>query len=221
MVSVNNDWKQFLEEEFKKDYFKNLSGFLEKEYKYNTVYPKKENIYNAFLLTPYSEVKIVIIGQDPYHGENQAHGLAFSVLKGQKIPPSLRNIYKELNRDLNLPIPTHGNLESWAKNGVLLLNTVMTVIEGKPNSHKGKGWEVFTDDVIRYLNCREKPMVFFLWGADAQKKESLITNKNHLILKSVHPSPLSASRGFFGCGHFSKAREFLRKNDIEIDFSIE
>ena len=220
MVTVNNDWKDFFEKEKNKEYFKNLMDFLKEDAKHYKIFPEKQDIFNAFLLTPYSNVKAVIIGQDPYHGENQAHGLAFSVKKDEKIPPSLRNIYKELESDLGIEKPSHGNLEDWAKNGILLLNAVLTVREGEAASHRNKGWEVFTDNVIRFLNDRESPVVFFLWGADAQKKETLITNKSHLILKSVHPSPLSASRGFFGCGHFSKCRDFLSKNGIDIDFNI-
>ncbi len=221
MVKLKNDWDNFFENECKKDYFKELFQFLKYEYENEIIYPLKDDLFNAFLLTEYNSVKAVIIGQDPYHGENQAHGLAFSVLKGEKIPPSLKNIYKELNRDLGIEIPSHGNLINWAKQGVLLMNAVLTVRAGQANSHKGKGWEIFTDNVIKYLNSREKPIVFLLWGADAQKKEKFITNKNHLVLKSVHPSPLSASRGFLGCGHFSKVVDFLQKNDMKIDFKLD
>ncbi len=221
MITVNNDWQEFLDNEAKKEYFKSLMDFIEEDSKDHNIFPKEEDRFNAFSLTPYSRVKAVVIGQDPYHGENQAHGLAFSVKKGEKIPPSLRNIYKELEEELGIERPPHGNLEEWAKEGILLLNAVMTVRKGEAASHRNKGWETFTDNVIKYLNEHKKPLVFFLWGSDAQKKEALITNKSHLILKSVHPSPLSASRGFFGCGHFLKCKEFLAKNNIDIDFHIE
>ncbi|MBQ6933811.1 MAG: uracil-DNA glycosylase, partial [Clostridia bacterium] len=170
--------------------------------------------------TAYNDVKVVILGQDPYHGVNQAHGLSFSVQHGVAAPPSLVNIFKELHDDIGFEIPDHGNLLKWAQNGVLLLNTVLTVREGKPNSHKGMGWEIFTDTVITHLNSREKPMVFLLWGANARSKKKLITNPNHLILETVHPSPLSAYNGFFGCRHFSKAKAFLQKNGTDIDWSL-
>jgi len=221
MVTIDNDWKDFFEKEKNKEYFKSLMDFIKEDGKKHRIFPENGDLFNAFLMTPYNKVKAVIIGQDPYHGENQAHGLAFSVKKGEKIPPSLRNIYKELESDLGIKNPGHGNLDHWAKEGILLLNAVLTVREGEAASHRNKGWEIFTDNVIKYLNMREKPMVFFLWGNDAQKKEALITSKSHLVLKSVHPSPLSASRGFFGCGHFSKCKEFLAKNGIDIDFKGE
>lgn len=220
MININNDWKDFFDNEKQKDYFKTLMDFIREDSEQYKIFPEEQDIFNAFLLTPFRDVKAVIIGQDPYHGENQAHGLAFSVKKGEKIPPSLRNIYKELESDSGIKKPSHGNLEDWAREGILLLNAVLTVRQGQAASHRNKGWEIFTDNVIRYLNDKKTPIVFFLWGADAQKKETLITNKSHLILKSVHPSPLSASRGFFGCRHFSKCKEFLQKNGTDIDFNI-
>ena len=220
MNIVGNDWDKFLKEQFRQKYYKQLLNFLLGEYEKNTVYPAPSQWFTAFQMTPYEEVKVVILGQDPYHGPNQAHGLAFSVPKGEKTPPSLRNIFKELEADMGIAPPAHGNLERWARQGVLLLNTVLTVRAGQANSHRGKGWEIFTDAVIAYLNQREKPMVFLLWGSNAQKKEVLITNPRHYILKATHPSPLSASRGFFGCGHFSKARRFLDEHHMIIDFCI-
>ena len=214
MISFNNNWDDILKDEFDKQYYLELREFLIKEYKSHLIYPDKYKIFEALKLTDYEDVKIVILGQDPYHGPNQAHGLAFSVSLGVPIPPSLLNIYKELERDINFRIPNHGYLVDWSKQGVLLLNTALTVRAGMANSHRGKGWEVFTDQVIRLLSLREKPMVFLLWGKNAAEKETLIDTSKHLVLKAPHPSPLSAHRGFLGCGHFSKANEFLIKNSI-------
>ena len=219
---LKNDWKLYLNEEFEKEYYKNLRNILKKDYLTKTVYPHMENIFNALHLTNFENTKVVILGQDPYHQKGQAHGLSFYVNKGIKIPPSLVNLYKELNEDLGLYIPNNGFLEKWALQGVLLLNTTLTVLESLPNSHQDIGWSIFTDKVISVLNKKETPVVFILWGKNAISKEKLITNKNHLILKSVHPSPLSASRGFFGTKPFSKTNEFLRKNGLaEIDWQIE
>ncbi len=218
----NNDWQNLLEEEFEKDYYIKLRKILIEEYRNYTVYPDMYSIFNALHYTAYKDVKVVILGQDPYHGENQAHGLSFSVKKGVPIPPSLMNIYKELKSDLGYEIPNHGNLEKWAREGVLLLNTVLTVRKGQPNSHKGLGWEIFTDRVIQIINDKQTPVVFLLWGNNAISKQSLITNKNHLIIKSPHPSPFSAARGFFGSRPFSKTNDFLMKNGLEpIDWEIE
>ena len=214
MISFNNNWDDILKDEFDKQYYLELREFLIKEYKSHLIYPDKYKIFEALKLTDYEDVKVVILGQDPYHGPNQAHGLAFSVSLGVPIPPSLLNIYKELERDINFRIPNHGYLVDWSKQGVLLLNTALTVRAGMANSHRGKGWEVFTDQVIRHLSLREKPMVFLLWGKNAAEKEALIDTSKHLVLKAPHPSPLSAHRGFLGCGHFSKANEFLIKNSI-------
>ena len=214
MISFNNNWDDILKDEFDKQYYLELREFLIKEYKSHLIYPDKYKIFEALKLTDYEDVKIVILGQDPYHGPNQAHGLAFSVSLGVPIPPSLLNIYKELERDMNFRIPNHGYLVDWSKQGVLLLNTALTVRAGMANSHRGKGWEVFTDQVIRHLSLREKPMVFLLWGKNAAEKEALIDTSKHLVLKAPPPSPLSAHRGFLGCGHFSKANEFLIKNSI-------
>lgn len=221
MVNIGNDWDELLKDEFGSEYYLKLRQFLKHEYFTRTVYPPMNDIFNALKATPYSAVRAVILGQDPYHGPGQAHGMCFSVQKGVTPPPSLVNIFKELNDDVGCSEPPHGCLESWADQGVLLLNTVLTVRAGQANSHKGMGWEIFTDNVIRKLNEREKPMVFLLWGANAQTKTSYITNPAHLILKAPHPSPLSAYRGFFGCHHFSKANEFLIANGMEpIDWQI-
>jgi uracil-DNA glycosylase len=221
MAILNNDWANLLNSEFEKPYYLQLRQFLVDEYSTQVIYPLKEDIYNALHLTPYEETKVVILGQDPYHGEGQAHGLSFSVKPGVKQPPSLKNIFKELQTDLGHPIPNHGFLESWAKQGVLLLNAVLTVREKTPNAHKGRGWENFTDEVIHKLNEREKPVVFILWGRHAQAKKSFITNKNHHIIESAHPSPLSARNGFFGSKPFSKTNDFLRSiGEKEIDWSI-
>ena len=215
MVNLGNDWDDILADEWQKPYYLELRKFLKQEYSTQTVYPNMEDIFNALKLTSFKDTKVVIIGQDPYHGFGQAHGLCFSVKKGVVPPPSLKNIYKELKNDIGFEIPNHGELTSWAKQGVLLLNNVLTVREGLPNSHKGKGWEIFTDRVIGELNKKETPVVFLLWGANAQKKAEIITNPKHFKLMTVHPSPLSASRGFFGCRHFSKTNEILMKNSIK------
>ena len=215
MVNLGNDWDDILADEWQKPYYLELRKFLKQEYSTGTVYPNMNDIFNALKLTSFKDTKVVIIGQDPYHGFGQAHGLCFSVKKGVVPPPSLKNIYKELKNDIGFEIPNHGELTSWAKQGVLLLNNVLTVREGLPNSHKGKGWEIFTDRVIGELNKKETPVVFLLWGANAQKKAEIITNPKHYKLMTVHPSPLSASRGFFGCRHFSKTNEILQKNHID------
>ncbi len=222
MVNFNNDWGKILDGEFDKDYYVKLKQFLISEYKTQRIYPSMYDIFNAMKLTSYNDVKCVIIGQDPYHGEGQAHGLSFSVRKGIIPPPSLVNIFKEIYNDIGIDNSgKHGELTKWAENGVLLLNSVLTVRANQPRSHRGMGWEIFTTEVIKLLNNREKPMVFMLWGNDAKAKMQFITNPNHLILTSAHPSPLSAYNGFFGCRHFSKANEFLRKNNMEeIDWSI-
>ena len=216
-----NDWDKQLEEEMAKPYFNDLRYVLAKEYKLHTVYPSKENLFQALKLTSYEHTKVVILGQDPYHGPGQAHGLSFSVLPGVRIPPSLSNIYKELHSDLGIPIPNNGYLVPWAKQGVLLLNTVLTVRDGQANSHKGLGWERFTDAVIEKLNERDKPAVFILWGSHAQKKGAFIDRSKHLVLESVHPSPLSAHRGFFGSKPFSQTNTFLKEHGMEpIDWEI-
>ena len=215
MVNIGNDWDRILEGEFEKEYYLKLREFLKKEYASRVIYPSMYDIFNALKTTPYENVKVVILGQDPYHGPGQAHGMCFSVREGIAPPPSLRNIFKELAEDMNCTIPPHGCLTQWADQGVLLLNTVLTVREAQANSHKGKGWEIFTDTVIRHLNQREKPMVFLLWGGNAKAKASLITNPAHLVLTAAHPSPLSAYNGFFGCGHFSRANEFLLENGMK------
>ena len=221
MVQFNNSWDILLKDEFQKPYYLNLRKFLVQEYKTQTIYPNMNNIFNALKYTDYKDVKVVILGQDPYHQPNQAHGLCFSVLKGVNPPPSLQNMYKEIHAEYGYPIPTHGELTYWAKQGVLMMNTVLTVRESQPNSHKGMGWEIFTDNVITLLNQRPEPMVFLLWGANARAKKKIITNPNHLVLESAHPSPLSAYNGFFGNGHFKKANEFLKSKGIqEIDWQI-
>lgn len=221
MVQFNNSWDILLKDEFQKPYYLNLRKFLVQEYKTQTIYPHMNNIFNALKYTDYKDVKVVILGQDPYHQPNQAHGLCFSVLKGVNPPPSLQNMYKEIHAEYGYPIPTHGELTYWAEQGVLMMNTVLTVRESQPNSHKGMGWEIFTDNVISLLNLRPEPMVFLLWGANARTKKKLITNPNHLVLESAHPSPLSAYNGFFGNGHFKKANEFLKsKGMTEIDWQI-
>lgn len=209
---IGNAWDEELKEEYKKEYFTELMNFVKEEYKNKTIYPKPNEVFNAFRYTDFDNVKVVILGQDPYHGPNQAEGLSFSVSDDVLKPPSLKNIFKELESDLGIPFPKHNSLKPWAKQGVLLLNAVLTVEEHKPASHKGKGWEIFTDDVIDILNKREKPIVFILWGAFARSKKSLITNKQHYIIESAHPSPFSARNGFFGSKPFSKTNEFLEKN---------
>lgn len=219
---LKNDWKDLLDDEFNKEYYQTLRNFLTTEYRTRTIYPDKYDIFNALHFTPYKDIKVVILGQDPYHGPGQAHGLSFSVNPGIKIPPSLLNIYKELNSDLGCYIPNNGYLKKWADQGVLLLNTSLTVRAGAANSHKNIGWEVFTDKIISLVNEKEDPVVFLLWGNNAIKKKNLITNKKHLILTSVHPSPLSASRGFFGSKPFSKINNFLISvNKKAIDWQIE
>lgn len=217
----DNDWDEQLQEEVEKPYFNELRYALAKEYKLHTVYPSKENLFQALKLTSYEHTKVVILGQDPYHGPGQAHGLSFSVLPGVRIPPSLSNIYKELHSDLGEPIPNNGYLVPWAKQGVLLLNTVLTVRDGQANSHKGLGWERFTDAVIEKLNERDQPVVFILWGSHAQKKGAFIDRNKHLVLESVHPSPLSVHRGFYGSKPFSKTNAFLESHGMKpIDWSI-
>lgn len=209
MVNLGNDWDTILADEWQKPYYRQLHDFLKSEYSSKRIYPNMYDIFNALKYTSFADTKVVIIGQDPYHGAGQAHGLCFSVKKGVAVPPSLRNIYKELHDDVGFIIPPHGELTSWAKHGILLLNTVLTVREGCPNSHKGKGWEIFTDRVISELNNKQTPVVFLLWGANAEQKGRLITNPIHKKLITVHPSPLSASRGFIGCRHFSKTNKLL------------
>lgn len=222
MVKLGNDWDKILKDEFDKEYYLKLREFLVKEYENRTVYPVKEDIFNALKFTSFKDTKVVILGQDPYHGEGQAHGLSFSVKKGIKTPPSLKNIYKELNSDLGAQIPNNGYLKKWADQGVLLLNTSLTVRGGEANSHRGIGWEIFTDKIIELLNDRDEPVVFILWGNNAKSKEKLINSKKHLIIKSVHPSPLSASRGFFGTKPFSQVNEFLKSiGEQPIDWQIE
>ncbi len=222
MAMISNDWMGAIKEEFSKEYYKKLYQFVREEYATHVVYPPSEELFQAFHLTPLKNVKVVILGQDPYHNEGQAHGLCFSVQPGTQIPPSLVNIYKELNTDLGCYIPDNGFLEKWAEQGVLLLNTVLTVRAHQANSHQGKGWEQFTDAVIRAVNAKEEPVVFLLWGRPAQMKKSMLTNPNHLILEAPHPSPLSAYRGFFGCRHFSRANEFLvQHGEKPIDWQIE
>ena len=217
-----NDWQDLLQEEFEKEYYQNLRKFLISEYKNKTIYPHMNNIFNALKFTSYKDVKVVILGQDPYHGPNQAHGLSFSVNKGVKIPPSLLNIYKELHDDLGCYIPNNGYLEGWTKQGVLLLNTVLTVRAHEANSHRNMGWEQFTDKIISLLNDREDPIVFILWGNPSISKRKLITNKRHFIITSPHPSPLSAFRGFFGSRPFSKTNDFLKSiNKTPINWQIE
>jgi len=211
MVTIGNEWDEILREDFESEYYAKIREFLKKEYATKTIYPSMYDIFNSLRYTDYKDVKVVILGQDPYHGAGQAHGLAFSVKEGVAMPPSLVNIFKELRDDLGVEIPKTGCLEGWAKQGVLLLNTVLTVREGQPNSHKGIGWEILTDNIIKALNKRETPIVFMLWGANARSKKALITGKQHLILEAPHPSPLSAYQGFFGCKHFSKAKEFLEE----------
>lgn len=219
---LRNDWGELLEEEFHKPYYLMLRQFLKEEYSRYTVYPDMYSIFNALHYTSYEATKVVILGQDPYHGPGQAHGLSFSVRPGVAPPPSLQNIFKELEQDVGFKIPSHGYLLPWAKQGVLLLNTVLTVRRGQPNSHKGKGWEIFTDQVIRLLGQRERPVVFMLWGANAQAKRRLIdTSRGHLIIESPHPSPLSAHRGFLGSRPFSRANRFLRETgQTEIDWNL-
>ena len=215
MVHIGNDWDEILADEWSKSYYQSLRQFLKAEYSSQRIYPHMNDIFNALRYTSFENTKVVIIGQDPYHGFGQAHGLCFSVKKGVMPPPSLKNIFKELQSDIGKPVPSHGELTEWAKQGVLLLNNVLTVREGQPTSHSKMGWEIFTDRVISELNRKETPVVFLLWGAHAQKKAEIITNPLHYKLMTVHPSPLSASRGFFGCKHFSKANAILEENGLE------
>lgn len=222
MAKINNDWLTVIGEEFEKQYYLNLRQVLIKEYNSKVIYPIAEDIFNAFHFTPLEKVKVLLVGQDPYHNPGQAHGLSFSVAPKETIPPSLMNIYKELQTDLGCYVPNNGYLEKWAKQGVLLLNTVLTVRAHQANSHQGLGWENFTDAVLRAVNNLERPIVVFLWGKPAQAKKQFLNNPKHLILQAPHPSPLSAFRGFFGCKHFSKANEFLTKHGLEpIDWQIE
>ncbi len=214
MVNLQNSWDSILKEDFQSESYLALRSFLASEYRKGTIYPPMHDIFNALKCTPYENVKAVILGQDPYHGKGQAHGMCFSVKPPTPAPPSLVNIFKEIENDLGIK-NTSPYLVKWAEQGVLLLNTVLTVREGQPNSHKGKGWEVLTDSIIKKLNERNEPIVFILWGGNARSKKALITGKQHLVLESVHPSPLSAYNGFFGCKHFSKCNEFLTKNRVE------
>ena len=222
MAMITNDWLPALQEEFKKPYYRELYKKVKHEYETRRVFPEADDIFNAFQFTPLSRVKVVILGQDPYHNYGQAHGLCFSVKPDVEIPPSLVNIYQELHDDLGCDIPNNGYLKKWADQGVMLLNTVLTVRAHAANSHQGIGWETFTDAAIKILNEQDRPMVFLLWGRPAQNKKSMLTNPKHLILEAPHPSPLSAFRGFFGCRHFSKTNEYLKANGLEpIDWQIE
>lgn len=222
MPPITNDWQQPLEVEFKKPYYKDLYKKVLEEYRSRQIFPNPDDIFNAFHLTPLKDVKVVILGQDPYHNDGQAHGLCFSVKPDVEVPPSLVNIYKELQDDLGCRIPNNGYLVKWAKQGVLMLNTVLTVRAHQANSHRGIGWEQFTDAVIRAVDAQDRPIVFLLWGRPAQMKKSMLHNPKHLILEAPHPSPLSAYRGFFGCKHFSQTNAFLDKNGLApIDWQIE
>ena len=221
MVNIGNSWDEILKGEFEKEYYLKLREFLKYEYSHYHIYPNMYDIFNAFKYTPYENVKAVILGQDPYHGAGQAHGLCFSVKEGVVPPPSLKNIFKEMQSDLGIALPKSGTLTKWAQQGVMLLNTTLTVREGRPLSHKGKGWEIFTDEVIKKLNEKTEPVAFILWGGNARAKKPLITNPIHGIFETVHPSPLSAYGGFFGCKHFSKVNEFLSSRKIEpIDWDL-
>lgn len=222
MPPIQNDWLKPLSQEFKKDYYKKLHQTVMDEYHKHKIFPPADDIFNAFHLTPFEQVKVVILGQDPYHNDGQAHGLCFSVKPDVEIPPSLVNIYKELHDDLGCEIPNHGYLTKWANQGVLMLNTVLTVRAHQANSHRGIGWEQFTDAVIKILNEQDRPIVFILWGSPAQKKKTMLTNPNHLILEAPHPSPLSSYRGFFGSKPFSKTNLFLQEKGLDpIDWQIE
>lgn len=222
MAAINGDWLEALKDEFKKDYYKQLFEKVNEEYRTRLIFPPANDIFNAFHLTPLKDVKVVILGQDPYHGNNQAHGLCFSVKPEVEIPPSLVNIYKELHDDLGCTIPDHGYLVKWAKQGVLMLNTVLTVRAHQANSHRGIGWEEFTDAAIRVLNTQDRPIVFILWGRPAQMKKAMLNNPKHLISEAPHPSPLSSYRGFFGSRPFSKTNQFLEANGVEpIDWQID
>ena len=222
MGAIQNDWLKPLSPEFKKPYYAKLYKTIREEYGTRQIFPPSDEIFTAFEMTPLSDVKVVILGQDPYHGDGQAHGLCFSVKPDVETPPSLVNMYKELNSDLGCYIPNNGYLTKWAKQGVLMLNTVLTVRAHQANSHRGIGWEEFTDAAIRILNEQDRPIVYLLWGKPAQMKKSMLNNPKHLILEAPHPSPLSAYRGFFGCQHFSKTNQFLKENGLEpIDWQIE
>lgn len=222
MAMITNDWLPAIGDEFKKPYYAKLYYFVREEYNTRKIFPPADDIFNAFHLTPLGEVKVLILGQDPYHNDGQAHGLCFSVQPDVEIPPSLANIYQELHDDLGCYIPNNGYLVKWAKQGVLLLNTVLTVRAHQANSHQGQGWEQFTDAVIRAVNEQDRPIVYMLWGRPAQAKASMLTNPKHLVLTAPHPSPLSANRGFFGCRHFSKANAFLEEHGVApIDWQIE
>ncbi len=217
-----NYFKNIIEGEAQKDYYKKLHDFVDNEYQTKTIFPDRKNIFQAMSRTPYDKVKVVILGQDPYHGQGEAHGLSFSVCPGITIPPSLKNIYKELNAELGCYIPNNGYLMKWAEQGVLLLNSVLTVQKDMPASHRGKGWEIFTDKIIEEIDKKEEPVVFLLWGNFAKSKESLLKNPKHLVLKSAHPSPFSANHGFFGNNHFIKTNEYLKENGVEpIDWQID
>ena len=221
MTKIGNDWDIMLRDEFDRPYFKQLENFLTEERARYEIYPPEEDVFNALRYSSFQDTKVVILGQDPYHEPGQAHGLCFSVNKGVTIPPSLVNIYKEIENDLGIKMPGHGYLADWAKQGVLLLNTVLTVRRGQANSHKGKGWEIFTDRIVEILNERQKPMVFILWGANAKSKTELITNKEHMVITGAHPSPLSAWKGFFGGRYFSKANRYLEITGQEpVDWGI-
>ncbi len=211
---TGKSWNPFFEEEFQKDYFKSLLDYISCEREQNTIFPGHNEVFKAFMLTPLSKIKVVIIGQDPYHGLGQANGLAFAVHKNVKMPPSLKNIFKEMTHDIGCSFPTHGDLSHWAKQGVLLLNTILTVRKSKPGSHKNQGWELFTNNAIEYVSLKKRKVVFFLWGNHAKQKKELI-NDRHLVLEAPHPSPFSAYNGFFGCKHFSIANEFLIKNKLK------
>ena len=220
MISLGNDWDEILKNEFEKDYYLKLREFLKAEYSTRRIYPPMHDIYNALRYTSFEDTRVVILGQDPYHGEGQAHGLCFSVKPGVKFPPSLQNIFKELNAEYGMTPPPTGELSGWAKQGVLLLNTTLTVREGQPQSHKGRGWEILTDRIIQILNEKDEPIVFILWGGNARAKKSFITNPKHLVIECAHPSPLSAYAGFFGCNHFILANKFLSENGLNtIDFT--
>lgn len=220
MFSLGNDWDELLGEEFSKDYYLELREFLKTEYSTRRIYPPMNDIYNALRYTTYKDARVVILGQDPYHGPGQAHGLCFSVKRGIPLPPSLKNIFKELADEIGMSMPDSGELSGWARQGALLLNTTLTVREGQPQSHKGHGWEILTDRIIALMNEKQTPVVFMLWGGNARAKRSLITNPKHLVLECAHPSPLSAYNGFFGCRHFKKANEFLEANGLlPIDWS--
>ncbi len=222
MAGINGDWYEALKDEFKKDYYKNLFQTVNQEYHTRLIFPPANDIFNAFHLTPLKDVKVVILGQDPYHNNGQAHGLCFSVKKGVEVPPSLVNIYQELHDDLGCEIPNHGCLTKWAEQGVLMLNTVLTVRAHQANSHRGIGWEEFTDAAIKVLNAQDRPIVFILWGSPAQRKKVMLNNPKHLILQAPHPSPLSAYRGFFGSKPFSQTNRFLEENNVElVDWQID